>query len=425
VARIISALGVLTAIFSGSSTAYATYRVSQWASFEDLQLPPGSRAFGKDLETRLAIPNIASDDSLKGPSALGGGGPWELGKGALRMEAKAGGTSPKEYVVGLAVGTIQDRNALGDKGNALYQADFFIPKNDAEMPSLAVLAMEPIAADQGTSGLPFNYYRFGITLGKSIYFSCVQDPDKAAAVYFNDSAMLKSLPRGVWHRFAIHLEGAETIHCYIDGKEPGFSPIKDTRLKQLQVGVMLAENKRSYTSYVDNLSIQLSDGPGNLPRSPFAGSWPPDQAGGVKAAAAAPKSTPPPVQNSSMPALSVINSASDIQWSEAEMAWGQSLQNKKPMLLLFDSPETPASQKLDGIIKSSAPVREFLSKHNCARLDVNQLHGGTVAKQYNVWRVPTVLIIAPEGNGGARKVLMESFGQDVTVQEFSSKLGIR
>ncbi len=76
---------------------------------------------------------------------------------------------------------------------------------------------------------------------RDVYFSLWVPGETSAKIYKYDRSLLQSLPRGAWHRFAIVCEGEQAIRCYVDSRETNFSPLKDSSLQDLQVGVMLAD----------------------------------------------------------------------------------------------------------------------------------------------------------------------------------------
>ena len=339
----------------------------EWANFEELRMPSSARPFGYKASDRVLIANQETLPELAGAEARSGSPKWETGKGCLSLRTYAS-SNPNEYITGFALGGVQDRSALGATERMLYQADFYITPGAADMPAIAVLAMEAEESAGGTTNTPRRFYRFGMTLGKEIYFSVVEDPIQPATVYLRDANLAKSIPRPGWHRFAIMLEASEVIRCFVDGHEASFSPIRDSRLAKLQVGVMLADGKRSYTAYTDNISIQRSDTDSPIPKSPYAGSW------GGEGADAASQATP-------------ASTSVAVPWLGPEEAWAAAVASRAPLLLLFESPDTPGSQQMDSLIRNDMKVRQYLARHKCARVDVNQLHGGEIAQKYGIFKV--------------------------------------
>jgi hypothetical protein len=293
----------------------------------------------------------------------------ETGKAALEIQSMP--TAPQgAYSNGLAMHAEVDRDTLGPQGRALMQADFFIPEAGKPLPSLAVLAMDPPTTNVTNNNIPSmsrGFYRFGLTGQKSLYFSCVRPGEPTAAVYQQDNDLLKQIPPGSWHRFALAFQGPEDVRCYVDGREAKFSPIKDTSFKKLQVGVMLAENKLDYKAYVDNLSIQVSkDAPG-IPDSPYAADWK------VAASASGKIQT-----DASAPAPQQVTQAT--QWQDPLEAWSVAQKSNKPLLLYFYAPGVKAATRMDTVFATDASAKAFLAQHECARIVVYQLQGGDLAK---------------------------------------------
>jgi hypothetical protein len=252
---------------------------------------------------------------------------------------------------------------------------------------------------------PLSFYRFGLTVGKFLYFSCIRPTQTTATVFLQDATLFKRMPCPGWHRFALVFDGPKTIRCYVDGQETSFSPFEDDTLRKLQVGIMLADNKRKYDAYVDNLSIQMSTEDAPIPQSPYAYLWKGTSSEGGKSMA-----------NSA----SQRSGASDsgIWQADASGGWKRAQEAKKPFLLYFDAPGSPNSEKLGAMLDGDPKAKEFLAKHICARIDVNQLQGGTIAANYQIFKVPTVLIFSSDG----KNVTRATYSRDDTWDSFIAKL---
>jgi hypothetical protein len=288
----------------------------------------------------------------------------------------------KAIATGLGTGVILHRDKLGKEGRALYQADFYIPPDGHTAPSLAVLAMAPLRKGRTR---PQEFYRFGITRNKSIYFSNVVASKKAAEYYVEDRELFKKLPRPAWHRFAIVFEGESTIRCYIDGQEPAFSPIEHAASRELQVGIMLAEKTNSYICYVDNMSIQWTENDVPLPDSPYASTW----TDGPEVFNA------PQVATQIAPAPTHLGSA--IPWQNTETGARMAQAQNKLMLVNFVAPRIRSTESLERMLTNNQAANAFVSQYVPVKIDVNQLMGGTLAARYRILRVPTLIVMDPSG----------------------------
>jgi len=347
--------------------------VYQWENFESGKIASNSSPIGAGFENRVRVIEYSSipnpPQGLYTPD-----GAKELGKYGLAIQVDA-----ENPVLGLGVGVILRREELGASGRALVQADFFIPDSSHPVPSLGVLAMEPMTADQREPEL---FYRFGCTKNRDYYFSLVQKDAAEAPLYKFDRDFRARIPRSGWHRYQIVFEGPTKVRCFVDGKEAPFSPVEDTRLGRFQVGILAAERDTAYTCYADNLSIQWTPEDAPLPDSPYAASW---------------GDAPVTLQAQGTVLSAQRAGAAPVQWQDPEAAWQRSQATKAPLLVYFYAPRVPNTQHLNRLIDSTPAAQAFLSRHALAAIDVNQLQGGTYAKQFGVFRVPTLILL--DGSG--------------------------
>lgn len=390
------ALFLLILVVSWLQTARGQYEVRQWANFEDGNLPPDAITVGASPGERLKVVDLATVEGMppefRSPEAV-----RETQHKALRLRAGPIPGSSSANHCGLILGIVLDRNQLGEKGRALFQADFFVPAGK-HAPSLAVLAAEPQGAKKTIREVAKTFYRFGFTLGNRLYYSLVLASGETKN-FVPDPALFTRIPRPAWHRFALVFEGADKFSCYIDGQKTSFSPVTDGSVRQMVVGVLCVDKTESYDCYVDNLSIQVSNEAPEKPASPYASTWSSTGAG-------------PSMQPVATPSLD------GLQWPEPEEAWTKAQMAKKPLLLYFQAPGIPNVQALDNILQTDPDAREFLASHVCARVDVNQLKGGTIAKQYGVFRVPTMIVIAPDTSWHKRA----TFSKNTTWKQLETDL---
>jgi hypothetical protein len=393
--RIIPIIVVTGAILA---TAHAQYQLYLWANFEDGRFQQGAVPLG-DYPNTVKVVDFSKIPNMPQDFHAGLAG-REVGKHGLCLKG-----DPGIWITGLADGVLLDRDKLGASGKALYQADFFIPPDGNYIPSLAVLAMEPLP--QGITQ-PQSFYRFGITKVSNnhhIYFSHVILNESTARVFLWDREFTKKIPRPGWHRFAIVFDGPSKIHCYIDGHEPGFSPTEEPSLRKLQVGILLAEkNEARYDAFVDNLSIQWTPEDVPIPDSPYAHSW-----GG----AAAPQMT----IGSALENTALLSSTS-LEWLDAKAAWERSQSSGAPILAYFQAPKIPMTRRLDEIFDANKEARDFLGKCVLLKIDVNQYQGGFLAQKFNIFKVPTIILMDAQ----SREIGRAIFGRDDNWASLLAKL---
>ncbi len=387
-------------------SAVAQYQVHTWLNFEQ-GFTEQAVPFGLFAKDRVRI--VPYKSILQAPVGL-------YNDYVERENSKMGlvltsnpDAEADNYIGGIASNVILQRARLGLKGKALFQADFFIPATPLPLPNVAVLAMEPMLPGEI---VPRSFYRFGISRNRQLYFSHVVKGSETANLYKFDEKLTSMIPRPGWHRFAIVFEGYKTIRCYIDGREVGFSPLEDISLQSLQVGVILAEPKLSYFAYVDNLSIQWTYEEAALPASPWAWSWTSSRPPAIP-----PRTTPQPSSAQPQPQSQQFTP----QWFEPKDAWNYAREQQKPLFVYLYAPTVKTCTQFEQILNRNPQAQEFLKKHILTKIDTNQLQGGTYAKQFNIFRVPAVIVFDANGNETGRAIFTpkdtwESFIQQLQKQ---------
>ncbi len=358
-------------------SAHAQYRVYHWSSFEDARLPADYSPIGKQFDQMAQIVDLTA--TTDGPAAFRDPKTaHETGRYALSIRS-----DPAVLVTGFGTGVMLYRSRLGARGKALFQADFFVPDDSQPMTNMAVLAMEPMKEGRNK---PRSFYRFGVApvgskARRYVYFSHMDGQE--SKVWVRDTEMYNALSKPAWHRFSILFEGQRTVRCYIDGVETSFSPMTETELQTMQVGIMVADNDSTTVSWVDNLSIQWAMQDHPLPDVVYARSWAPGAGGG--------DGLPPGGRS----------------WFTPQAGRLESNRRQTPMLVYLHSPEVAATKELNNLFATSTSARTFLDSHIPIEVDVNQLYGGSVAERLGVYRVPTLIVMNPDGSEAGRTTFVE------------------
>jgi len=342
----------------------AQYIVHSWESFENA------------LPATLRPGHDSKENSLQHLLYSTPGVPANLNTGLAQLHCGRGGLMfvTREGAKHLSVlsSASMDRGRLGAEGRALYQFDLFYPGPKAAMPNTAVLAVD---TSKDVTGKSYVMYRFGIAEGgKKTYFSFTNG-GPAPAIYKN-APLPQDLTVG-WHRLQMIFEGNDTIHCAIDGEPVSYSPIKESSLRALTPGIMVAATpNRPLSVLTDNLSIQWTSEDVPPPDSPW-----------VKASAEA-----------AITADSLFSVHPGVTWLEdpAE-AWKVCAQQKRPILAMFYSPKVSHYKYLLQIAPSDGLTRDELSRYVLLKVDANQLSGGTVAQRFKVSRLPTFVVLNAAG----------------------------
>jgi hypothetical protein len=256
---------------------------------------------------------------------------------------------------------------------------------------------------------PRSFYRFGLSKNIFCYFSHVVQDEEQARLFLQDKAFISKIPRPGWHRFAIVFEGVSKIHCYIDGNEPAFSPVEESSLRRLQVGIMLAEKDVSYDAFVDNLSIQWTPEDWPIPDSPYAYTW--GGGGNLQPQVA---SRTPNIPNAMIPTPA-------IEWLEPNIAWQRAQQTNTPILVYFYAPKVQAANRLDHIFETNSSAQSFLKKYILVKFDVNQYQGGHLAKSFRIFKIPTIVIIDAKNNEMSRAIFGNLDNWDTFYTKFNLK----
>ncbi len=383
-------IAVLIAPLFLLTSVSAQYRVHSWESFEDGVLP----------ET-LIRKHYADEDTVKAVNLWTLGLPQQTMTGIAPVELGRYGMAfkPIEKKMHLSISSpvSLDRRNLGQSGSALFQADFYLPPPGVNYPNTALLAQQ----FHDENGKPDNYrfYRFGISDGgEKIYFSSMAKkgpPDPYMSKKLEDM----ELSRPGWHRFQIIFTGQSQIQCAIDGKFI-FKAIQEPTLKELYAGVMVASKKFDSYALTDNLSIQWTTKDAEqLPESPWTKEF----------------------LDISRQNRSALEPGSSYPWLEdPAQAFQQSNRQNRPLLAMFYIPRTRPYQFLDSIIPMNDDSQQLFNGYVLTRIDANQLNGGMLAEKFDIKRVPTFLVMAP--NGQVAKKLMVT--QNTTWDTLKSDLSL-
>ena len=201
-------------------------------------------------------------------------------------------------------------------------------------------------------------------------------------IYVEDGALGKALKRPGWHRLQLCLSGNEEIHFAIDGVQAAFSSLRDKTLRTVYPGVIVSSaTAEPRTIYVDNLSVMMTAFPNApLPISPW---------------------TPP-----SAAALAGAAGASQIPWLYSpDEAWKKCQTDKRPILVLFYSPQAIWLQSLEKIMCFDPAAQKLLMNYSLLKVDVKQPAGAQVAARFMVFKTPCFVIIGPDGKELDRTVL--------------------
>jgi hypothetical protein len=361
--------------FSVAGISQAQFQVYTWENFEKGRFPENLKWSHNAREQNVNVFDYSSVSTL--PGIQEAPAPTECGNFGLRFDTIGGADEILKVVSNVTL----DRKNLGVSGKSLYQADIFIPQNNANFPYTVAILAE--LSDPANPEI-YSFYRLGVVKGERVFFSYTNktyEPIIYLQTFFTD---LKLKIPG-WHRLQIIFEGQEDIICAIDGRPLPFSPIKESTLDKLHAGFMCSSSSELASPkgfcFVDNLSIQWTTENLALPDSPWTYSMAPE------------------AKTEFINPLSPIMVQSQLNWlSSPEDAWQESVTKKQPLLTLFYAPHVKAYLNLEQFINGNTSAQNLIKQFVLLRIDINQLRGGTLAQHFNVNKVPCLMVIAPDQN---------------------------
>jgi len=354
------------------SPLHAQYRLHSWENFESGFLDPAMMHLHNSSPETTRVVDLKS---IGDPAILEGAAAGECGKFALEVR-----TDKARRFIGLASPTHLIRSKLGEKGKALFQADFYLKGhvNIGHTVAIAAVASTPEAPLKKGLGV-WTLYRFGVLQQQKTYFSFTNATPKPAIYLHQSLAEIVPANEG-WHRLQLLFEGDKTVSCYVDGRPTSFSPIVEGTFEKIHPGLIVtAPEDAPLVAYIDNLSIQWTpDADAPMPESPWV-----------------PSTAPAPVV------------AGGPTWSkDYDATLGQARQSGKPVLAMFYNPTSIACQQLmNDVLARDHVAHADLGRFELVKIDINQLKGGSLAEKLGVTRVPTFVALGADGAERARVVV--------------------
>lgn len=187
---------------------------------EDFENGGGAETLRRFADTSLVI--------TAPPEQEPGAWPPPSGQSALQVMPDPNNSD----VGGALVGPTVDRRDPGPPAVLFEACLHLLPSGGASENNFALIACD----DSGATVAAERYYRFGFRAGV-VYHQRFDGREFSQAV--NDAALGASLQVPGWHTFTLRLEGAETLRCFVDGREAGFSPVRDGLIPRVRPGVLV------------------------------------------------------------------------------------------------------------------------------------------------------------------------------------------
>jgi len=376
---------IIILFFSAISTCiYAQYKIYTWENFENNIFPTTLCMFGDANPQNVYVAPYSQCPDYQ--TVTYGTAKTECGSSGMFFK-----TSSNGRYLRIVSNNILNRDLLGETRKAIIQSDFYLTPPSPEMIGMALLAAEidPKRTDRISA-----YYRLGINRFGQIYFSYIDRRIQERPLHYEkDETNAFKLKMPAWHRFQMAFQGPDKIHCFVDGKEAPFSPVTNLKLKQLRMGIMIAARPGQLgTCITDNLSIQLAEENLPMPGSPWSKK--------VTLTIASPfedKTVHIPAASNSN--LSWFTSVPQAVHSNASL--------KRAYLVLFYSPFAKSNNALNRMITSDLNAHNYLMQFCLVCIDVNQLHGGLLAQQFGIFKLPCFVILDYRGDEVSRTYFEE------------------
>lgn len=358
---------LLLMVFSLVGSAFSQqYRIHTWESFESGVLPENIHlGHYSDSET-VGVVDIFENQNV--PSqARGGVAPLELGTHSLLWKPM-----PDKNHLSIFAPDGLNRERIGQNGAALYQADFYLPAVGEPVPNISMLA-QVLDSDGSTT---YKFYRFGILEpGDKLFFAFTNDAAQPE-IFQQVPISQMDLQRPGWHRFQIIFHGQNEIYCAVDGEFTSFSPVLEGTHTSLNAGIMVTSSEFDSVALTDNLSIQWTPQNAPLPESP----WTQGSA------------------DASRPNTSPLESGSSVSWlQESSKAWSTARRQQRPILAMFYTPNITPYERLKQMVPNTPEAYEVFNRFVLLKIDANQLAGGRLAEKFEIFRLPTFVVIGSDG----------------------------
>jgi len=357
--------------------ASAQYKVFVWDNFDDGKFP-GTLEFAYQSSAKTVS---VYDYQLPGSAFLlhDQRAPLECGRYGLKIQ-----TTSSARFQSVVDSLVLDRDLLGEKGRALYQADLYLPEDVSSQPSMDVVAVDHRIEDASKS---WKFYRLGMKK-TAIYFSYTNGDVKKGGpiLYYQQKISDFKLKRPGWHRIQLIFEGREGIICAVDGRPTKFSPFNEGTLRNLRAGIMAISPEDSPGEcIVDNLSVQWTPEEIAMPNSPWG------------------------AEHGKSPSLRLSGSqgsGAPLKWSDSPAeAWNKSQEQKQPILILFYTPQLEGYHYITRQMEKDPKAKDLLKRFVLLSVDVNQLRGGRFVESFNIFKVPTFLVMGVDGKEKTRAIV--------------------
>ncbi|MGF1572901.1 MAG: hypothetical protein ACFCU1_07500 [Sumerlaeia bacterium] len=297
------------------------------------------------------------------------------------------------------------RSQIAEAGAVVYSADLYLPAPGTPFPTAN------LAVYGAKSKSDYAMYRFGITENRELlYFSFNDGINPSSRIYHQQAASNFNLRQPGWNRFQIMVTGKGLIVCAVNGQETEFSPLAESTLDDLGVGVTVNKSTMDVPVFADNFMITAAPQM-TIPKFPSNGQ--PEAT-----------SNSAEIQSSiQMPTVEIIkttNAAATINWlNDPSNAWKVASEQKKPLIIYFTNSAAPTHSYFFSMLQENSELSSLLSENVTAMLNINESVNQDHALKFQIYQFPTLFIL---GTNGKEKAKITLFVDESTPSSIAESL---
>ena len=104
--------------------------------------------------------------------------------------------------------------------------------------------------------------------------------------------------------------------------------------------------------------------------------------------------------------------------SSPDEAWDRARSTQRPIVVYFHVPRSKLCQSFESFLQTDAAVSAQMANLVRLRVDLNTLPGGMIGQKFQIYRIPSFVILTPDGKEVARQV----FAPDILHEEVVATL---
>ncbi len=305
--------------------------------------------------------------------------------------ARARDTSKKFFGLGsIIAGPEIDLNKPEHRYAAIEAKIYVVPSNSSDTANNALIALNDFGKIE-------NFYRFGFA-GGNIYFHYFNGSIFTESLYDPDLASQLTIPG--WHTFTIRFDGPSKIFCYVNGKMTFFSPVEQSDITRLRMGVLGWDLNEFRPVIADDFKVtfhsQPPEGAGVSPAATSIAAAPPKPVDATPGSAKPAPTFSPFISSPGTSAATPVPPAQPVTWfTDTNQATLEGRTSGKKFLVLFYQPGHALTRQVEETILNNPLTQGTIAKFIPVRLDrqANQ----HIASHYHIFKYPSFIVIDMQG----------------------------